>query len=110
LSTYIILRTAVPESSEDTDSVLSFREVPGDGVLIEYLSDLIRLNHAVGGIGPQVLGIWRWQEDNTRDELELEFLGSAPEMDEEDQEYVIRPKGTALGDSIRFTVALPRDQ
>lgn len=71
----------------------------------EYLKHLILLNH-YSGIGPLIKGFWRWNDDDTRDELDLVKATETPELEGEyDEYYKVLVKKT-LQEVTRFTVRI----
>ena len=54
----------------------------------EYLKHLILLNH-YSGTGPLIKAFWRWNEDDTLQELELKLTGETRELENLDQYYIV---------------------
>ena len=73
--------------------------------LTAYLKHLILLNH-YSGLGPLVKAFWRWNDDDTREELELVFIREQREMENMDHYYKIVVKNT-LEEVTGFEVRLP---
>jgi hypothetical protein len=73
--------------------------------LTAYLRHLIEIDH-YSGDGPLVKGLWRWKDDDTREELELKFL----QEDRKDDDwielgYAVRTRD-GQEDLFRFTVSI----
>ncbi len=73
--------------------------------LTAYLTHLILLNH-YSGIGPLVKAFWRWNDDDSIQELKLEFITETPEAERVfDQYYKVLVKETEKEET-RFTVRI----
>ena len=87
--------------TEDDESRLLPREL-----LTGYLRHLILLNHYSLGMGPLIKRFWRWNDDDTVQELELRMTTETPELDgETDQYYRVLVKDTDT-EVARFTVRI----
>jgi len=70
-----------------------------------YLRHLILLNH-YSGLGPLIKTFWRWNEDDSREELGLALYEEVPELEREfDQHYKVYVKDT-LDEVTRFVVRI----
>lgn len=54
-------------------------DIAAEGQLIAYLTSVIELNRYA--TGPAVVGVWRWNPDDTRDEMHLNLTETRPEME-----------------------------
>jgi hypothetical protein len=85
-----IVRTTEPDPGDD----LTLHLLWGDTEITEYLKDLIEIART-DGTGPLVSGIWCWDENNQREELEIHLDREVREEDGWlDQYYQLRRKGT----------------
>jgi|SRR5271166_6752 len=72
--------------------------------LTAYLRHLILLNH-YSGLGPLIKAFWRWNDDDTVDELELKYWTEVPEADGIEQYYRVYVESTKE-EVTRFTVRI----
>lgn len=80
---------------------------PAQEQLTDFLSFLIEENRH--GLGPLVTGIWRWNDDDSRDELTLEFLEEVSEMENTDWKWEVRIRDPKKPPEVicGFTVTIP---
>lgn len=72
--------------------------------LTAYLRHLIEIDH-YSGDGPLVKGLWRWKDDDTREELELKFLQEDRNDDWIELGWAVRTRD-GQEDLFRFTVSI----
>ena len=77
---------------------------PAEQQLTTYLRHLIMLGQ-YSGTGPMIKKMWRWNEDDSREELELALLRVLPEGEADDHYYEVSVKGTKENIAY-FTVTL----
>jgi hypothetical protein len=80
-------------------------DIEAQGELVAYLTSIIELNRYA--TGPAITGVWRWNPDDTRDEMHLNLVDTRPEMDRQDEVWTIIPR-TGDPEVIDFTVSIDR--
>lgn len=79
-------------------------DIPAKDELVQYLDSVIKLNRYA--TGPAITGVWRWNGDDTRDEMHLNLVDTRPEMDSfSDEIWTIIPR-TGEAEVIDFIVRI----
>ena len=94
-----IIRSLLLYFTDDDENPL-----PAEQQLTTYLRHLIMLA-TYSGTGPMIRNFWRWNEDDSREELELVLLRVIPEAGVDDHYYEVLVKDTKENIAY-FTVTL----